>query len=139
MAISTFAADQGAPTFGRGFFFGVLFRAALTGRFCRSAAFPSYARDMIFCTDAGDMRPVGCGTLGVRARSQPSTFDGVVCTVKANDAIVRFEISMFPIYMRRPREPSVFKRHAACFISYRRHRCRLPGAWLKTGCAQWSV
>lgn len=95
--LNTFAADRGAPTFGRGFFFGVLFRAALTGRFCRSAAFPSYARDMIFCTGAGDMRPVGSGTLGVRARSQPSTFDGVVCTVKANDAIVRFEISMFPI------------------------------------------
>lgn len=93
--LNTFAADRGAPTFGRGFFFGV---AALTGRFCGSAAFPSYARDMIFCTGAGDMRLVGSGTLGARARSQPSASEmRVVCTVKANDAIVRFEISLFPI------------------------------------------
>lgn len=40
----------------------------------------------------------GSGTLGARARSRPSASEmRVVCTVKANDTIVRFEISLFPI------------------------------------------
>lgn len=37
--LNTFAADRGAPTFGRGFFFGVLFRAALTAAFAEAPPF----------------------------------------------------------------------------------------------------